>query len=338
VGGSKTIINNWNPMPEHFLHKLRSLFLTFGLNKLERFRKPIGFAINGSILLILGLILYKNLDILPQLARVFSFSVFGPAFALYFASLLVQFLIWMDLMGYQRIETSRAIEEYVNTLLMGMLPGGLWKIFGRMTMYRAPRLSANTILMINLVEMLLLLVANATVLLLIIPLGWSLRIVGLLVLLLAVAVLRTRLSPSLPSFQKHRSAGLSISTLLHWWLWIGGYMIAWVCGGAITLLVLSGFGISLSFVQALSYWCVASAAGLVLQAIPINAIIRDATIVALLVQTSLPLPEAIIVAFALRLMMMASEVSISWTSLGIIWLIRRYFCVPSQELHVCDVE
>lgn len=318
-----------------WIAQARSLFHRLGLDRLQKFRRPFNIVINGLMVLLLSYVIYQNQEALPQLARLLSPTLIGMCLLLYLLSLIIQFVIWVDLMGYQRTELGRATEEYISTIFMGMLPGGLWKIFGRMTVYRAPRLTANTILMINLVEPLLLLLANAVVLLSINTLDWMTRLAGFTTLVVLTGIAAVRLSRPLPPFQhadgsdsgsgNDNSNGNvhSLAAFIRWLLWIGGYVVVWLLAGKIIFLVLTHYGIPLTYAQAVSYWCIAGVAGLVLQALPVNALVRDATLVALLVQASISLPVAIIAAFAIRLIMMTSELTIGWTLLGGIWLSRR---------------
>lgn len=312
-------------MNHTWIAQARSLFHRLGLDRLQKFRRPFNIVINGLMVLLLSYVIYQNQEALPQLARLLSPTLIGMCLLFYLLSLTIQFVIWIDLMGYQRTELGRATEEYISTIFMGMLPGGLWKIFGRMTVYRAPRLTANTILMINLVEPLLLLLANAVVLLCINSFDWITRAGGFAVLAVITGIAAVRLSHPLPPFQHSDSSNRvhTLAAFTRWLLWIAGYVVVWLLAGKIIFLVLTQYGIPITYAQAVSYWCIAGVAGLVLQALPVNALVRDATLVALLVQASISLPAAIIAAFAIRIVMMMSELTIGWTLLGTIWLSRR---------------
>lgn len=293
-----------------------------------RLRKIVSFVLNILIAAILGLLFYQHRAELPLLAYTLTVPVLAASLLLCLVSFLFLFIIWMDLMGYQRVERMRALEEYVRTVFLGWLPGGLWKIAGRMTIYRAPRLSANTILAINFIETLLLLCANAIILLSISPLDSTLRWMGASILLLGLIGLALRISRFLPAFQPYSllDAGQMpvptsqfIVQRLHWfisvmprWLgWLGGYALAWLSGGIITLLIVQPFYPSITLLDALVVWCLAGGMGVLLQMLPLNMLVRDITMVTLL-QSFMPFSRAIIAALALRLVLMSCDLCIGW--------------------------
>jgi hypothetical protein len=284
---------------------------------LARYRVLFGFLVNGALVLLFGVLLYQNRESLPLVTQLLTPSIIGACLLFYFASYMIQFLIWKGMMGYQRGERSRGLDEYIRTIFMGWLPGGLWKIFGRMTIYRAPRLSRNMILLINLLEMFLLLLANASVLLLLSPFALWTKGMGMGILLVILIVAAVRFSHLLPTIS-------GVNTTVRWLSWGGGYMLAWLCGGMITYLVVSPFASSIMLTDAIRFWCLAGAAGLVLQALPINTLVRDATMAAMLAQT-IGLHTAIIAAFAVRLMMLACEMLVGWALLVVIGLYRMAF-------------
>jgi hypothetical protein len=289
-----------------------------------RFRRQIGVLVSLSQVVLLGVLLYRNKETLPLVARLVAPSIIGSCLLLYLISLLLQFSIWSDLLGYRRAEQGRALEEYIRTNFMGRLPGGLWKIVGRMTIYRAPRLPARAILVVNVLEILLMLLASAAVIFLSSSLDWRLRLAGLCSLaltLLLLAVLAARMQSVLQS----------VHSPVHWIAWTGGYIVAWLCGGMITYLVIAPFDVTITFSDALRYWCIAGATGLLLQVIPLNILIRDATLVALL-QSFMSLTNAIIAAFAVRLVMLVCDLAIGWTLLGLVEIIRR--ASIRSELHM----
>lgn len=281
-----------------------------------RLPRWLGIAVNGMLVLLLGIIVYKNRDDLPLIEQLLDPRVIGLCLLLYLSSFLVQFAVWTDLLGYGRGERRGALEDYIRTTFMGRLPGGLWKLVGRMTIYRAPRLSSRTILAINLVELLLLLIANGMALLAFSALPAWMRLAGLTVLLLTLLLLASRSARFIPSLQQRHK-------LLRALAWGGGYLISWVCGGLIIYLILTPFSASaITFQRAIGLWCISGAIGLLLQVLPLSMLFRDATLVTLL-QPIMPLHRAIVAAFAVRVVMMVCELISGWSLIGVTQLIGR---------------
>jgi hypothetical protein len=305
------------------------------LRTLVTYRWAAGILLNLLLIFLFAGVIYQNRELLPQASSLLTPPIIGACLGLYALSLLVQFLIWVDLMGYQGHEYPRALEEYICTTFLGWIPGGVWKYVGRMTIYRAPRLSSRAILMNNLVEICLLLLANGSILLAVSPLPWPYRLAGGGILLLVLVLLSRAIAPSLPSFASPSSPASAAppragrwTVWTVWMVWTGGYGLAWLCGGAITFLVVSAFHVPLLLSDALAYWCIAGASGILMQALPINALVRDVTMTMLLTRTGMPLSEAVIAAFALRLMMLACELSLGWAALALVSLKKRFPWFP----------
>jgi hypothetical protein len=299
------------------LERLLNIGSAFGhrLAALTRYRRHIGVMVNVLQILLLGTLLYHNREVLPRLYPLVTPQIIGACLLLYLGSLLLQFTIWLDLMGYRRIEWSRALDDYIRTNFMGRLPGGVWKIVGRMTVYRGPRLPARAILAINLVEIFLMLLSSGVVILLSSAISWQLRIAGLGSLVLVLLLLALSVSRTQPALR-------SVHQPTRWVIWTAGYCFSWICGGLITYLVIAPFDAVTTFADGLRYWCIAGATGVLLQAIPLNVLIRDATLVALL-QPFMPLANAIIAALAVRLVMLVCDLAIGWTLLGVVSRINQ---------------
>lgn len=280
-----------------------------------RLRRPLELGINVLLVAIVAALVYQNRELLPIVARLVSPWMIGVCLLLYLFSLLLQSFVWMNLMGYPSAERGTALAEYIRTIFMGWLPGGLWKLVGRMTVYRPKRLSSANVLAVNLIEVVLSLLANALLLIGISSTAWPMRAGGIALLALGPTLLAPSLSGRLPSLLEHRSPA-------RWLAWLISYVLSWLSGGMITYLVIAPFGPQGGLVEALRLWCIAGGAGVILQILPFSMLARDATLVVLL-RSSLPLDKAIVAAFAVRLTMMACELVAGWALLALIRLVKR---------------
>ncbi len=283
-----------------------------GIHNTARARRLVGGVVNVFLAVVLGTLLFRNRQILPLVAQAVTPLNVGAYLFLYLVSLLVQFGIWSNLMGYRLSEQAQALDDYIRTILMGKLPGGLWKLFGRMTLYRPSRLSPRFVLALNFIELLVALLANGLLVLLVSPLAWQIRIGLLASIVVALIVIPTRLPQSL----------VHLRNPLQWVGWVTGYVMAWMCGALIAHFVISSFNGAVTLSDAIRYWCSAGAIGLVLQVLPLSMLVRDVTLVAFL-QPSMPLATAIIAAFTLRLILMICELVNGWLLLGVAWVTRR---------------
>jgi hypothetical protein len=277
-------------------------------------RRLIALVLNLAMLSLLLIILYQSRDELPQLARQFSLRLAALAGLCYAASFTIQWLAWADLSGYRRYEWRDALDQYVRTTFMARLPGGLWKIAGRMTVYRAPRISPRAALAVALVELALLLATSAALLLLMTSLDWWLRAGGGLALVVTLAVVASRTGGLVPGLQRgHR--------WLRWPLWSAGYALSWISGGLMVYLMIRmlGYAGAVPVVESIKLWCISGAAGLALQFIPVSALFRDGTLVVLL-QPLVPLHIAVLAALLMRLAMMVFELATGWALLGLLRL------------------
>ncbi len=302
---------HWSQLQLYLLPLVRTLMT----GQSCRARRLIGMLLNGILISLLAALLYQNQHYLPLIAHAFTPGILGGAFLFYLLSLLIQFWVWMSLMDYREGERSRALDEYIRTIFLGRLPGGLWKLVGRMTVYRAPRLSSKEIVFINLVEIGLALSACGLIMLSLADVSWVRWLLGLgamLTVLVGLSVWVTRLLPQLQQLRRVWS----------WLVWLGAYIGSWLCGSVIVYLVVSTFEPSIGFSTTLSAWCIAGAAGLVFQVLPLSVLIRDATLAGLL-QGAMPLSMAIVAAFAVRLIMMLCELGAGWLLIGLSYIYQR---------------
>ncbi len=291
------------------------------LRRLKRWFNP---ALNLTLLILWLLILYKNRDDLPFVEQMLQPQVIALCLLAYVVSFGIQLGVWASLMGYTWSERRLAISDYVWTTLMGRVPGGIWKIVGRMTIYRASRLTPRTILAINGLEVLLLLMANALVLLVISSLTPLAHLLGMLVL----ATLFVLLMMIVPNFiSTMRGAGRTSK----WLVGLAGYVASWVCGGLLVYTLFQPLRpLNFTWLTALQVWCLSGAVSVVLQLLPLSTLFRDVTLVAL-IKPFLPLHRALIAVLALRLISLASELLIGWCLLGTLRLMKPMGTVVVPE-------
>ncbi len=291
-----------------------------GLDRTERYRRHVGFAVNVLLAILFAVLLYQNQGTLPLLTHVVTPLIVGGCFVFYLASLLLQFVAWAGLMQYSRADLGRALEEYIRTIFMGRLPGGLWKLVGRMTVYRAPHHTLRAIVAINLAEIGLALLANTVLLLVLMELDWLLRVAGLGGVLIV-------------AYMGRRAGGATLADhrAVSWLLWVVCYMLSWVCGAMMVYMIVTPFGAALPLLDILRFWCIAGAAGIVLQVLPLSSLVRDMTLVAML-QGSMPLAGAVVAGFAVRLFLSVSELLTGWLLLWLLGLLGHRDREPSVRL------
>lgn len=271
--------------------------------------------LNIVLLSIVAVIIYQHQDLIPLLKQSLSIPSVMGCLALYLLSLLVQGGVWIDMMGYRRSEWHTAINDYVQTNLMGRLPGGWWKFLGRVTIYRAAHVSTRAILAINLFEALLLLLAGASLLTLVARAAWPVK-AALIVVQFSIALVLIRyLAVATPDL-KRRSAGRIL-------LWYGAYAIAWGCGALIMYLIAVPF--SASSFQVTDAVRLATLSGIVnmaFQFLPVSLLFRDLTLFTLL-DPFMSSSHAIVLIFALRLIYGVGELLSSWLVIGCAEMLRR---------------
>jgi hypothetical protein len=279
-----------------------------------RLRRGIGLGLNLALLALVGLIIYQHQELLPTLREALSPQILVACLGLYLLSLLFQTVIWIDLMGYQLSEYPVAVEDYVQTNLMSRLPGGIWKLIGRMTIYRTPRLSAGAVLVINLFELLLLILSAGLIVSLLLPLapGWRALIVGGILVALGLSV--RRLGGLVPGLQRPLP-------LLRPLIWLAGYLLCWLGGAALAYLIFLPFA-SLSFLDLLLPVTLSGMVSLALQFLPISLLFRDLTLVTLMAPFMSP-SQAIVAIFALRLVSSVCELLASWLLISGVQLLPR---------------
>lgn len=276
----------------------------------RRTQRWIELGLNLFLLAVVALIIYQNGELLPILGRSLSLVSLVSCLGLYLLSLSIQAAVWIDLMGYGSGERRMALTDYVQTTLMGRLPGGLWKWFGRVTVYRATHLSTSTILLVNLIELLFLFLSAGLLIALLFPVAWYWRLLALVVQCLLAGGIVWRLTPLIPGLQRRwillRAVG-----------WCGSYMLAWGCGALILYLLAQPFSQTpLDLLTVLRLTCLSGVVNLLFQILPVSLLFRDLTLLALL-GPFMSSPQAIVVIFALRLVSSICELLSSWILMAV---------------------
>jgi hypothetical protein len=290
------------------IDSLRRNAALFGLDQSTRYRRHIGIAVNISLVILFAVLLYTNQTTLPLLIRVMTPAILGACFVFYLSSFLLQFVVWAGLMGYRRAEMVDGLQSYVGTIFMGRLPGGVWKLIGRMTVYKAPQHSLRAVVAINIAEIGIAIFTNFVLLLFLVDLHWYLRVIGLTGVLVIGLLARQAGGATLMQYK-----------LPSWLLWVGCYMLAWVFGALMVYAIVGAFGVKLPILVLLRFWCLAGAAGILLQVLPLSSLVRDMTLVAML-QSSMPIASAVVAGFAMRLFLSMCELLSGWLILGLLWL------------------
>jgi len=273
------------------------------------------FITNGLIFVIFLTMISQNQQLIYNL--IFSLSLHNIFWfpVLYGLSLLIQAAIWMDMMRYSRCDWKHAIEDFMQTYLMGHLPGGWWKWLGRITVYRAKHLSAAAIFWINVVEFVLLVTSGLSLVLFqILPLNLKLTLFPIFLILTWWII-----SISVKS-KLNLNYRQSVTRVFYWWI---GYVIAWILGAIILFLLVNSISTSqFSLHDAIFIGTTSGITGQVLQFIPVSLLFRDLTMVTLL-NKFMDIPQTIVVIFALRIIYSFSDIMWTWVISLVVNVINR---------------
>ncbi len=298
-----------------FLQKsVRVVRCIFTQTLMQRILKPV---INTLFLVLTLFIFYQNQHLLPTLSKSLSIQNVILCIVLYMLSLIIQAAIWIDMIGYRRHDWQRAIDDFIQTYLMGRLPGGWWKWLSRVTVYRAEHLSTKAAFWVNTTELALLILTGITIVfVLCIPALLFQLVIVILYPLIVWKVLASLVTQN-SEFNHWRSFWR-----VGWWC--TGYTTAWLLG-AFILFILSTPFISkpLSIIDALRLGTISGIVGLILQFIPISTLFRDLTLFALLDQF-MEVPQIVLTIFAIRLIYSISDLISAWGISLILFVIRRY--------------
>lgn len=297
------------------LHQLKQWVRWILYRRISRKAKILfGAGLNITLLSIVAVIIYRYQDLLPVLRQSLSIPSVMGCLSLYLISFLVQGGVWIDMMGYRRSDWHTAINDYVQTNLMGRLPGGWWKFLGRVTIYRASHVSIRTIVAINLFELLLLLLAGASLLTLVALTSWPVKM-ALIASQFSIAIVLIRYLVVAVPHLKRRSAGRIL-------FWYGAYAFAWWCGALILHLIAVPFSpSSFRVTDAVRLATLSGIVNMAFQFLPVNLLFRDLTLFTLL-EPFMSFSHAIVLIFALRLIYSIGELLSSWLVIGCARMLR----------------
>jgi hypothetical protein len=301
----------------------------------QRIRQWVSVSVFLCTVAFLIFLLLRSTDELRELDDWPTYlGVCARGFLLYPFSLIVQALIWR--MIVMRLGQMAGgwwdIEIYAYSFLMRHLPGMIWYLAGRATMYRTRGGGASLALMASGLEWFLLLIAAVLIYIALSLTGPGMLLIGL-VLLLALIVgtalgLRRALLASarlpLPGFVRRRLMALSTAPVpgaADLALWLSLYVLAYFIGGWILLLLVRGVApeVSIGLGTATRIWALTGGIGFLLSAIvPAGLGIRELTLAALL-SSAMSMAGAIVVAVLLRALFTGG--GLVWG--GVLWAIAR---------------
>lgn len=177
----------------------------------KRHRRLLQYAFSGAILLFLALYVYRNARELAQ----YEFSVDAPSLAL--ASVLILFVnfltpltwglvLWLCLR--ERLPWLESLQIWYVSQVSKYLPGSVWNYVSRVYLCNQRGISSSTSILSMVLEIMLILLAQATVVLLSLPfwLEGTQNLLWVLVILpLGLIVLQPRIFNGLLSFVARRS-------------------------------------------------------------------------------------------------------------------------------------
>ena len=272
--------------------------------------------VNLFFLGLTGIIFYQNRQIIPVVWNSLSIQKFVTCLLLYITSLVIQATIWINMIGYRQQNWYQGFDDFMQTYLMGRLPGGWWKWLGRVTVYRALHLSKTTVLWVSIAELVLLTMSGTSIIIVVSlssPIWQSLTV--LLSLILSWLFFKL-LIVRRPECYHLRSSWQLI------WYWCG-YSTAWLLGATILYLLAAPLSVTpLTLKDTVLLSTMSGLAGLVLQFLPISALLRDLALGALL-NRFMDLPQVVIVVFIIRIIYNLSDMSSSLITSAILLLMRH---------------
>ena len=306
-----------------------------GIEVDQRTRRWVSVSVLLCTVAFLVFILLRSTDELRELDDWPTYlGVCARGFLLYPISLVVQALIWRLIIVRlgQMAGGWWDIEIYAYSSLMRHLPGMIWYLAGRATMYHTRGVEASLTLMASGLEWVLLLVAAVLVYGVLSLTGSGmllLSIVLLSVLIVGTAMgLRQALLTSarlpLPGFVRRRMAALAtvpVPGVTDLTLWLSLYVLTYFVAGWILFLLVRGVApeVGIGLGAAIKIWALTGGIGSLLSAIvPAGLGVRELTLTVLL-SPPMSMAGAIVVAILLRMLYVGG--SLVWG--GMLWAIAR---------------
>lgn len=280
-------------------------------------RRVLAWLVNTLLLVFFLIVLYQNQHLFFNLMQVLSLKNTILYVTVYIISLLIQAIIWIDMMGYRQHDWQRAIGDFIQTYLMGRLPGGWWKWLGRATAYRAEHLSTISVLWVNVTELLLLIFTGLIIVLILSISSFPIQVLICILYPVTVWKLLSIVMNRKPEFHHWKILWRVI-------MWCSGYAIAWFLGAFILFRLVAPFStVPFSIIDALRLGTISGIVGMILQFLPVSTLFRDITLFALL-NPFMDLPQIMMVIFAMRLMYGISDLAAGWGISLVLLIMRRY--------------
>ena len=306
-----------------------------GIESNQRIRRWVSASVLLCTVAFLVFILLRSTDELWELDDWPTYlGVCARGFLLYPISLVVQALIWR--MIIVRLGQTAGgwwdIEIYAYSSLMRHLPGMIWYLAGRTTMYHTRGVGASLTLMASGLEWVLLLAAAVLVYGVLSLTGSGMLLISI-VLLSALIVgtalgLRQALLASarlpVPGFVRRQLTALAtvpVPGAVDLTLWLSLYVLTYFVAGWILFLLVRGVApeVSIGLGAAIRIWALTGGIGSLLSAIaPAGLGVRELTLTVLLSPT-MSTAGAIVVAILLRMLYVGG--SLVWG--GMLWAIAR---------------
>jgi len=301
----------------------------------QRIRRWFSVSVLLCTIAFLVFLLLRSTDELRELDDWPTYlGVCAKGFLLYPISLIVQALIWRMII----VQLGQMgggwwdIEIYAYSSLMRHLPGMIWYLAGRTTMYHARGIGAALTLAASGLEWVLLLAAAVLV-------YGTLSLTGPGTLLLSVVLLAALIVGTafglrqallagarlpLPGFLRRRLATLAtapVPATADLTLWLSLYVLAYFIGGWILFLLVRGVApeARIGLVAATRIWALTGGLGFLFSAVmPAGLGVRELTLTVLL-SPPMSTAGAIVVAILLRVLYVGG--SLVWG--GMLWAIAR---------------
>jgi len=282
---------------------------------------PVLVLLSFAILLVL---LLRDVQSLPaQIDWSRYVGVMGVGLLLYLVPLIIQLLVWSDLMtrlgGVQH--GWRNVEAFSYSHLLRRIPGAVWYLVGRTTLYRAYGVDVQVPLVASAVEWLLLMLGSAVVVVAFSLVTSTDVVLGLSVLAcltgLGAAVVHRLFTTSVNArllkgllARLPRVTSVSLPRRREIWLWLCLYVGAYIAGGVILMLMVQGVAsdFDASLLIMIRIWALVGGIGTLLSTIiPAGMGIRELSLTVALAPY-MTTSTAIFVSIVLRILFMLADV------------------------------
>lgn len=241
-----------------------------------------------------------------------QFSTIILLAVLYLISFLLQLINWLLILRQSLKKKYFDIKIYLKTILMQRLPGGFWHWVGRVNLYTGSKeVKTNTAIDASVFERVALILTGFSTYILV-----NNTLLGILsfsvILVLFYFWRRSKNKSSL-----HKILYPTINIML--------YLICWLLAGAILFYVINSIDniSNIPLTKSISIWALTGSISLVFFFLPGGIGVKEISLTTLLIPYT-SFAQAILVAFALRMLALIMDLLISILGLLIINLISKY--------------